>query len=86
MRETQLMKPQLDLTIAATRNSEAKYLPRQSFEKVKMDKYRFCSPKGASKPKEVNSSLEMKQTHLFNRIAKEHRQNASERKTLGLLG
>jgi hypothetical protein len=77
------MKPQLDLTIAATRNSEAKHLPRQSFEKMKMDKYRFCSPKGASKPKEANCSLEMKPAHLFNRIGKENHQNLSENKPLG---
>jgi hypothetical protein len=74
------------LTIAATRNSEAKHLPRQSFEKVKMDKYRFCSPKGASKPKEVNCSLEMKPMHVFHRLGKENQHNLSEIKALAELG
>jgi hypothetical protein len=45
-----------------------------------MDKYRFCSPKGTSKPKEVNCSLEMKPMHVFQRVGKENQQNLSEMK------
>ncbi len=47
-----------------------------------MDKYRFCSPKGSSKPKEVNCSLEMKPLHVFQRMNKENQQNLSEIKQL----
>lgn len=43
-----------------------------------MDKYRFCSPKGSSKPKEANCSLEIKPPHLPHRLGKENHQNLSE--------
>lgn len=45
---------------------------------MRIDKYRFCSPKGINKPKEVNCSLELKPHHIFQRLAKENPPNLSE--------